>query len=147
MSHIVFTRSKYDEKFREIHLPRKFASFLYNFRSYSPQDALSIALARLSSPNPANSCSMSGRINHYDFTAMEPRGSKMTVHDKKRINAMNLEAGILLSERKKINAISAKNDAEDRATLLLQNSATMASLPTQLSSPPNHHHLSDNPFT
>ena len=51
------------------------------------------------------------------------------------INALNLEAGILLSERKKINAISAKNikDAEDRATLLLQKSATMASLPAAAS--------------
>ena len=48
---------------------------------------------------------------------------------------MNLEAGILLSERKKINAISAKNDAEDRATLLLQKSATMASLPAAASAP------------
>ncbi len=64
------------------------------------------------------------------FAEMERRSPR------NMINALNLEAGILLSERKKINAISAKNDAEDRATLLLQKSATMASLPTQLSSPP-----------
>ena len=84
--------------------------------------------SRLGFRNSANCCNMREHIS--EMNAKEVRNCKVN----QTINVLNLETGILLTERKKINIGPTNNSAtnttcaEDDATLLLQKSATLASL-------------------